>query len=88
MKYIFLAFIAVMSLFAFFAYAIDKKKAEQKKWRTPEKMLLGLSFFGGAVGGYIAMFLFHHKTKKWYFHLVNLLGLAWQIAAAIYLFIA
>jgi uncharacterized membrane protein YsdA (DUF1294 family) len=86
MKYLYLIFLAVMSVVAFFTYAADKKKAEKKKWRTPEKVLLGLSFLGGAIGGYIAMFLFHHKTKKWYFHLANLLGLVWQIAAAYYLF--
>jgi uncharacterized membrane protein YsdA (DUF1294 family) len=70
----------VLSVIAFFAYCIDKGKAKKGAWRTPEKVLLGLSFFGGAIGGYAAMFVFRHKTKHWYFHVVNLLGLAWQIA--------
>ncbi|MFR0568489.1 DUF1294 domain-containing protein [Bifidobacterium apri] len=35
--------------------------------RVPESWLLGLSFMGGALGGIIAMRLFNHKTKDWYF---------------------
>ena len=75
----------VISLITFVFYAIDKAKAKKGAWRTPEKVLLGLSFFGGGVGGYAAMFLFRHKTKHWYFHVVNLLGIAWQIAVLLVL---
>ena len=32
-----------------------------------EKTLLGMSFLGGAIGGYLAMHLTSHKTKHWYF---------------------
>lgn len=77
----------VISLITFVFYAIDKAKAKKGAWRTPEKVLLGLSFFGGGVGGYAAMFLFRHKTKHWYFHVVNLLGIAWQIAVLLVLFV-
>lgn len=77
--------LAVVSLVAFTAYALDKKKAEKGAWRTPEAVLLALSFFGGAIGGYSAMNAVRHKTKKWYFHAVNCLGLAWQIALLIFL---
>ena len=35
--------------------------------RVPEAHLLGLSLFGGSIGGLIAMHAFRHKTKKWYF---------------------
>ena len=28
---------------------------------------MGLSFMGGALGGIIAMRLFNHKTRDWYF---------------------
>ncbi len=80
---VFAAYFALMSLITFFTYLGDKKKAKKKRWRTPEKVLLGLSFLGGAVGGYLAMILCRHKTKHWYFHVVNLLGLAWQIAALV-----
>jgi uncharacterized membrane protein YsdA (DUF1294 family) len=44
------------------------------------------SFFGGAVGGWLAMNLIRHKTRKWYFHFLNLLGIVWQVAVFLYLF--
>ena len=80
-------FLAIMSLIAFILYHGDKKKAKSGKWRTPEAVLLGFGFFGGAIGGYFAMFAARHKTKHWYFHLVNLLGLLWQIALLVLLLI-
>ena len=76
------AYLVLLSIITFFAYLIDKKKAEKGKWRTKEKTLLFLSFLGGAFGGYSAMLIFRHKTKgeHWYFTAVNLLGLIIHIA--------
>lgn len=81
------AYLVLLSLITFIAYGVDKKKAEKGKWRTKEKTLLLLSFFGGAFGGYPAMLVFHHKTKAehWYFTAVNLLGLAIHITLLILL---
>lgn len=72
--------IAVTSVITFLTYCIDKKKAVKGKWRTKESVLLGMSLFGGALGGYPAMFIAHHKTKKVYFHIVNIIGLMVDIA--------
>ncbi len=74
-----------MSLFAFAFYGADKLKAKQGAWRVPEKVLLSLSFFGGAPGGILGLLLFRHKTKHWYFWLVNFLGLALVAGLAIVL---
>ena len=82
---VYIIYLAVLSLTTFILYALDKKKAEKGAWRTPEAVLLSLSFFGGAIGGYSAMNTVRHKTKKWYFHFVNLLGLAWQALLLVYL---
>ena len=57
-------YLIFLSLITFFMYLADKKKAEKGKWRIPEKVLLLSSFLGGAFGGYPAMILFRHKTKK------------------------
>ncbi len=46
---------------------LDKKKAESQKRRISEKTLFILAILFGAIGIYSGMFLFHHKTKKWYF---------------------
>lgn len=73
-----LCFFLIMSLIAYFCYGRDKALAKAHQWRIPEKVLLSLSFFGGAAGALIAMQVFRHKTKHWYFHAVGWLGLLWQ----------
>lgn len=82
---VYLIFLVAMSLIALYAYTVDKSKAKRKAWRIPEKVLLSLSFFGGAAGGYLAMYIVRHKTKKWYFHFINWLGLIWQMILLVYL---
>ena len=79
------AYLLLLSLITYIAYHSDKKKAEKGKYRTREKTLLLLSFFGGAFGGYPAMLIFRHKTKRehWYFTAVNLLGIAIHITLMI-----
>ena len=79
------AYLLLLSIIAFFAYRADKKKAIKGAYRTKEKTLLLLSFFGGAFGGYPAMLIFRHKTKgeHWYFIATNLLGIALHATALI-----
>ena len=81
----YLVALATISFLTFLLYALDKEKAKRSAWRISEKTLLLLSFFGGAAGGYLAMNMVRHKTKKWYFHFVNIFGLIWQIALLAYL---
>ena len=71
------AYLVLLSLITFFFYAADKRKAKKGSWRVPEKVLLLMSFLGGAYGGYTAMLTLRHKTKgeHWYFTFVNVLGL-------------
>ena len=75
----FLYVFAVLSITAMILYGVDKRRAKRGAWRIPEKLLLGIGFLGGALGALLGMYLFRHKTKHWYFTVVNLLGLAWQI---------
>lgn len=84
---IYSAYLALLSIITYCLYASDKKKAKKGKWRTPEKTLLGFSFFGGAIGGLLAMYTLRHKTKHWYFRAVNLLGVLWQVALLVYLLV-
>ena len=74
-----------LSLLAFILYGADKQKARKGLWRISEKALLLTSFLGGALCGLLAMQLFRHKTRHWYFYAVNLLGLAWQVGLLFYL---
>lgn len=85
--YIYLGAVAAVSLVALAFYGADKIKAKRGAWRIPEKVLLGLSFFGGAAGGLLGMLAFRHKTRHWYFWAVNALGLLWQVAAAVCIYV-
>lgn len=80
-----ICFYLIMSLIAYICYGRDKRLAKAHKWRIPEKVLLALSFFGGAVGALAAMQVFRHKTKHWYFHAVGIAGLLWQAGLLVYL---
>lgn len=63
----FIIYLIIINLITFLAMFIDKKKAEQGKWRISEKALFILAIFGGSVGGIAGMYIFRHKTKKKYF---------------------
>ena len=77
----------IISFVAFAMYGVDKLKAINGSWRISEKALLLTSLFGGALGGLLGMQLFRHKTKHWYFYAVNILGILWQLALVIFLFV-
>lgn len=66
-----LAVFAGINLFAFVLVGVDKKHALHRNThkRTPEGFLFFLATAFGAIGVYLAMQLFRHKTKKWYFQL-------------------
>lgn len=85
--YIFSAILLIISIITFIFYGSDKSKARKSERRTPERTLLGLSFFGGALGGLSGMLIFRHKTQKLRFWIVNIIGFLWQIAMSITLFI-
>lgn len=85
--YIVAAYLGLMSIITFAMYVADKNKAKKGARRIPEKVLLLMSFFGGAIGGFLAMQLVRHKTRAehWYFTVVNILGILWQVAAIVLL---
>ncbi len=57
----------VLNIFGFILVSLDKFKAKNKLWRIPERSFFLLSILGGSIGVYIGLFLFHHKTRNWYF---------------------
>lgn len=66
--------VVLFSVVAFFAYAIDKWKAQREKRRIPEKMLHFLAVVGGWPGAVIGQQLFRHKTLNRVFHAVLVLS--------------
>jgi len=73
----------IMSLIAFIAYGVDKKKAINGLYRTPEAVLIALAVLGGAFGAYMAMQRFRHKTKHLKFTVtVPLFSVIWTLLIA------
>ncbi len=62
-----LAYVLVMNLIGFSLMGIDKSKARKKAWRIPEATLFLFAICGGSLGSLIGMYVFHHKTRHWYF---------------------
>ena len=82
-----LLWLALMSVVLFIAMGADKRRARRDAWRVPEARLFLFAALGGAVGGWLGMRVFHHKTKHWYFaYGFPLLALC-QLAFAAYLYL-
>ena len=54
-------------------YGLDKYLAIKNTYRVSEYHLLVLGFFGGSIGAFLGMIIFHHKTRKKRFWLLNIL---------------
>lgn len=80
-----LIYLIVINVVTFVVYGIDKYLAIKEKSRIPIITLLGMAFAGGSIGGLVAMYGFHHKTKKAYFTIGVPLMLFMQILILLYL---
>jgi uncharacterized membrane protein YsdA (DUF1294 family) len=60
----------IASLFTYYFYWSDKRKAKNNEWRIPEANLHFWSLIGGWPGALIAQQQFRHKTKKTPFQIV------------------
>lgn len=63
----------------------DKRQAIRRKQRVPEKRLWLVAIIGGAVGMWLSMYVFRHKTKHAQFVIGFLLLSLVQIAGVYYL---
>lgn len=59
-----LLILASINVIAFLAFGWDKRLAEAHQRRIPERTLLALAIFGGALGALLGQQLFRHKTQK------------------------
>ena len=66
MKYLFI-YLIVINIVTFIVYGVDKAAAKAHKRRIRISTLLILATIGGSLGALLGMFIFRHKTKKWYF---------------------
>ncbi len=80
-----LVYLMVVNIVGFLAMGIDKVKAKAKAWRIPEKTLLSIAVLGGAIGVWLGMEVFRHKTKHMHFKYGVPLIFIIEIAAWFYL---
>lgn len=64
MREVLLVYLLIINIFTFLLYGADKYKARRGEWRIKEAVLLGLAAIGGSPTAWIAMYMFHHKTRK------------------------
>ena len=55
---------ALINIWTFMLFGLDKIRAEEGSWRISEGALLAWAFFGGSVGAYAGRAIFRHKTRK------------------------
>lgn len=60
-------YVIIMNLIGFFMMGIDKRKAIKHAFRIPESTLFIVALIGGSLGSLLGMYVFHHKTRHWYF---------------------
>lgn len=80
-----LGYLVIVNIMGLAVMGIDKAKAIKGAWRIPEKTLFLFSLIGGSIGTWAGMYLFHHKTKHWYFVIGMPAILIIQLVIAAYL---
>lgn len=81
MKY-FLYYFLFINLVGIFVMYSDKKKSKRGKWRTPENNIFAIAIAYGALGIFMGMRLFRHKTK----HNKFVIGIPFILIVEIFIF--
>ena len=77
----------LISLISVVVCGWDKRQAKKGRRRVPENTLLLLCALGGSAAFWVAMYRFHHKTRKPKFYLGVPAILLAQVAIAIWLLV-
>lgn len=83
-EYIYM-YLIVINTISFICFFIDKKRARNKLYRISESFLFSVSIIGGALGSFLGMKVFHHKSKKKKFIIGIPIILIFNIIVLIYL---
>lgn len=79
---IFLYYFLVINLIGVFIMYSDKQKSRKGKWRTPENTIFVIASAFGALGVFIGMRMFRHKTK----HNKFVIGIPLILAVQLFIF--
>ena len=80
-----IGYLLLLNLIGFASMRRDKTLARRHSRRTPENRLMFIAFAGGALGSWIGMYAFRHKTKHPGFTIGVPLLLAWNVLCVIWL---
>ncbi len=83
---IFYTILISWNVITFALMAIDKGKAENEEYRISEKALFMSAFFLGALGIYLGMQIFRHKTKHLSFKVFIPIAIIFNIIEIYFLF--
>ena len=81
MEYLYYYLLAI-NLYGIFVMYSDKKKSKKRQWRTPESTIFTIALAFGALGVFIGMRLFRHKTK----HKKFVIGIPLILLAELFIF--
>ena len=81
-----LIYFALLNAATLLAFGLDKWRAKRASSRISESTLILMGALGGWPSGFLAMFLFRHKSAKWTFQFKYALGLI-PFAAEIWLWL-
>ena len=56
-------YLIIINLIAFVLYGVDKKRSIRNEHRIRESALLWIARLGGAIGSWLGLKLFRHKTS-------------------------
>lgn len=79
------AYLLGINLITIIVMFSDKRKAIRNQWRIPEKVIFTLSFFGGAFGSLVGMYLFRHKTRHLSFRIILPIFFVWNLISVYFL---
>jgi uncharacterized membrane protein YsdA (DUF1294 family) len=75
-----LGWLIIAGLAGFILMGIDKKRAQKRERRVPERTFYELALMGGTFGVLVGAFAFHHKTSKaTFFGIVVFLTIGWLV---------
>ena len=82
---IIIGYLVIINIIGLAVMGIDKSRAKRQAWRIPEETLFMVSLLGGSLGTLAGMYIFHHKTRHWYFRIGMPAILIVQAALAVYI---
>ncbi len=86
-RYLLIIYLVLINVMSMFMFAIDKLRSKKRKWRISEFALLVSAGLGGALGAWISMNLFHHKTRHTKFRIMVPLFLVLWTCICVYLIV-